>query len=240
MKKYRKKLIVIEAEQWFKVEVISFGLTDKIAPSYHLGVGYYGHPEVDPTRKCCTCGDVMHNHGWIDTPSEGDWIIEREGHVVCPGDWIIKGINGEFYPCNPDVFEKTYEPILEIKPEYIDYEPILEIKPEYIDYGPILEKMWRDIDEDQPYTGESSMNKRKCDDCKWCVDADSSLEKDMRNSIYTNIYYVAECHYHAANNYEYIDDGQYIICNPFPLVDRDSHICSHFSLKPELEENNAE
>lgn len=24
-------------------------------------------------------------------------------------DWIIKGINGEFYPCKPDIFEKTYE-----------------------------------------------------------------------------------------------------------------------------------
>ena len=24
------------------------------------------------------------------------------------GDWIIKGVNGEFYPCKPDVFEKTY------------------------------------------------------------------------------------------------------------------------------------
>lgn len=27
------------------------------------------------------------------------------------GDWIIKGVNGEFYPCKPDVFEKTYEPV---------------------------------------------------------------------------------------------------------------------------------
>lgn len=26
------------------------------------------------------------------------------------GDWIIKGINGEFYPCKPDIFEKTYQP----------------------------------------------------------------------------------------------------------------------------------
>jgi len=28
-----------------------------------------------------------------------------------PGDYIIKGINGEFYPCKPDIFEKTYEEI---------------------------------------------------------------------------------------------------------------------------------
>jgi len=27
------------------------------------------------------------------------------------GDYIIKGINGEFYPCKPDIFDKTYEPI---------------------------------------------------------------------------------------------------------------------------------
>lgn len=26
-------------------------------------------------------------------------------------DWIIKGVNGEFYPCKPDIFEKTYEPV---------------------------------------------------------------------------------------------------------------------------------
>jgi hypothetical protein len=26
-------------------------------------------------------------------------------------DWIIKGVKGEFYPCNPDIFEATYEPV---------------------------------------------------------------------------------------------------------------------------------
>lgn len=29
------------------------------------------------------------------------------------GDWVIKGVNGEFYPCKPDIFEKTYEPVKE-------------------------------------------------------------------------------------------------------------------------------
>lgn len=28
-----------------------------------------------------------------------------------PGDFIIKGVNGEFYPCKPDIFEKTYEAV---------------------------------------------------------------------------------------------------------------------------------
>jgi len=30
-----------------------------------------------------------------------------------PGDWIIKGVKGEFYPCKPDIFEATYEPAYE-------------------------------------------------------------------------------------------------------------------------------
>jgi len=32
---------------------------------------------------------------------------------VSPGDWIIKGVKGEFYPCKPDIFEATYEPVEE-------------------------------------------------------------------------------------------------------------------------------
>lgn len=28
-----------------------------------------------------------------------------------PGDWIITGVNGEKYPCKPDIFEKTYEKV---------------------------------------------------------------------------------------------------------------------------------
>jgi len=28
-----------------------------------------------------------------------------------PGDWIIQGIKGELYPCKPDIFEQTYEPV---------------------------------------------------------------------------------------------------------------------------------
>jgi len=31
--------------------------------------------------------------------------------TVKEDDWIIKGVNGEFYPCKPDIFEKTYEPV---------------------------------------------------------------------------------------------------------------------------------
>lgn len=30
---------------------------------------------------------------------------------VSPGDWVVKGVIGEFYPCRPDIFEKTYDPV---------------------------------------------------------------------------------------------------------------------------------
>lgn len=33
--------------------------------------------------------------------------------AASPGDWIIRGVKGEFYPCKPDIFESTYEPIAE-------------------------------------------------------------------------------------------------------------------------------
>ncbi len=38
-------------------------------------------------------------------------IVTLEGkHLVSWGDFIIQGVNGEIYPCKPDIFEKTYEP----------------------------------------------------------------------------------------------------------------------------------
>ena len=47
-----------------------------------------------------------------DTPNERHYaLIETlEGNMrAVEGDWIIRGVNGEFYPCKPDIFEKTYE-----------------------------------------------------------------------------------------------------------------------------------
>lgn len=39
-------------------------------------------------------------------------IQTLEGNMKAEiGDWIIKGVNGEFYPCKPDIFEKTYEKV---------------------------------------------------------------------------------------------------------------------------------
>ena len=40
------------------------------------------------------------------------YIQTLEGVMLArPSDYVIKGVNGEFYPCKPDIFEKTYEPV---------------------------------------------------------------------------------------------------------------------------------
>ena|ERR1035437_6019066 len=40
------------------------------------------------------------------------YIRTLEGDMkASPGDWIIKGVKGELYPCKPDIFEATYEPV---------------------------------------------------------------------------------------------------------------------------------
>ena len=84
MAKYRKRPVIIEATQWFVNG---------------------DHPQVTIYPRggglCKQCQHWLRAHGWIDT-LEG-------GHIVCPGDWIIQGVAQEFYPCKPDVFEKTYE-----------------------------------------------------------------------------------------------------------------------------------
>jgi len=50
-----------------------------------------------------------HDCLWVD----GQPVIQTlEGDMlVNDGDWIIKGLSGEFYPCKPDIFEKTYEAV---------------------------------------------------------------------------------------------------------------------------------
>ena len=40
------------------------------------------------------------------------FVRTLEGNMKAEvGDWIIKGINGELYPCKPDIFDKTYEKV---------------------------------------------------------------------------------------------------------------------------------
>lgn len=86
MAKYRKKPVVIDAVQ--------FRQDDK---STHENVNF-GWPKVP-------------GFGW--TTLDGKyWVQTLEGPlIVSDGDWIITGVNGEHYPCKPDIFEKTYEAV---------------------------------------------------------------------------------------------------------------------------------
>lgn len=47
-----------------------------------------------------------------DEPTNEYSIRTLEGDMhLTKGDWIIRGVNGEYYPCKPDIFEKTYEAV---------------------------------------------------------------------------------------------------------------------------------
>lgn len=81
VQRFRKKPVVIEAIQWR-------GEQDCEAVFAFLG---YDHPADE--------GDHSLIH--IET-LEG--VMEAS-----PGDWIIRGVKGEFYPCKPDIFAATYE-----------------------------------------------------------------------------------------------------------------------------------
>ena len=52
-------------------------------------------------------------------PPGDDLIIDTlEGEMRCqPGDWLIKGVAGEFYPCREDIFAATYEPVADGQPD---------------------------------------------------------------------------------------------------------------------------
>lgn len=112
--KFRKKPVVIEATQWFQNgshpedhEPRGDGDPQRYEEYVHDTEGKvvrrFRRPDVDGQSACKHCGNTMHVHGWIDT-LEG-------GHIVCPGDWVITGVQGERYPCKPDIFAATYEAV---------------------------------------------------------------------------------------------------------------------------------
>jgi hypothetical protein len=53
--------------------------------------------------------------GVVRFPEDGTMLIHKqEGDMVArPGDWVIRGVKGELYPCKPDSFAATYEPVEE-------------------------------------------------------------------------------------------------------------------------------
>lgn len=52
----------------------------------------------------------LHGCSGFDILPVGVLIETLEGEMLAsPGDWIIKGVKGEYYPCKPDIFAMTYE-----------------------------------------------------------------------------------------------------------------------------------
>lgn len=83
MSKFRKKPVVIEAEQYVPAGTI----------------------------KSQWAIDAI-NSGKIVQVSDGCFINTLEGKMqVSPNDWIIRGVAGEIYPCKPDIFDATYEAV---------------------------------------------------------------------------------------------------------------------------------
>lgn len=86
--KYRKKPVVIDAIQW-----------DETDRQYQVVKAW-----------CEKFGDRFEDHFLLE---EGLQVKTLEGssYTVSPGDFIIRGIRGEYYPCKPDIFEESYEAI---------------------------------------------------------------------------------------------------------------------------------
>ncbi len=81
--KYRKKPVVIEAFQWNGTFENSLEIEAKFEKYFTI--------KRDSSQ-------------WIIGTLEGE-------HEVSKGDYIIRGVKGEFYPCKPDIFEMTYEAV---------------------------------------------------------------------------------------------------------------------------------
>lgn len=83
MPKFRKKPVIIEAEQFL------------------------------PNEGIIPAGVISDGHGDPRKDARFSWIIQTlEGPLhASNGDWIITGVQGEKYPCKPDIFEATYEAV---------------------------------------------------------------------------------------------------------------------------------
>lgn len=104
MAKYRKKPVVIDAVLF---DGKCVGASDEFrnvvpgtCPEWFPAVV----PETHPDNKFANPGEIFFAGGRLCIGTlEGTMVAEA-------GDWIIRGVKGEIYPCKPDIFAATYEP----------------------------------------------------------------------------------------------------------------------------------
>ena len=92
--KFRKKPVVIEAVQ-FAYDEQGMVVVKAFCGSALGNVRKARHPNALAEAEIGTLEDGVH-------------LTVK--HIATEGDWIIKGVQGEFYACKPDIFEATYEP----------------------------------------------------------------------------------------------------------------------------------
>lgn len=64
------------------------------------------------------CGGISQMMEPPEGTTFGIYIPTLEGEMRAdPGDWIIQGVKGEFYPCKPDIFEETYDEVIDELPK---------------------------------------------------------------------------------------------------------------------------
>lgn len=117
MPKYVHKPTVVEAIRWFKNGDHPKDNREMVRPEPNsttrfepfLGEGEivrrWNNPEYGDEAECLSCGLKMNKHGWIDAPGGS--------HTVCPGDWVVTGVDGKHYPVKNKVFETNYEEVEE-------------------------------------------------------------------------------------------------------------------------------
>ena len=123
--KYLKKPVIIEAIQLKKdniSKVLNFmGQTVRL-PSFQGQQRFdqYKNSVIENGMTIHTLEDGKDQSTYISRagarwmhPTAGNLSQERfrAKHVASIGDYIIKGVKGEFYPCKPDIFKMTYEPV---------------------------------------------------------------------------------------------------------------------------------
>ena len=94
--KYRKKPVIIDAIRLKKdniTEVLNFMGIDLKTPTFQLQQRFEQYQN-----------SVIENGMDIHTLEDGKY--KRAKHVASIGDYIIKGVKGEFYPCKPDIFKR--------------------------------------------------------------------------------------------------------------------------------------